>query len=249
MVILKTGSEIECIRKSCYIVAKVLKELKRIIEPGVTTSYLNNVVDTMIKNGSSGEPAFLGYKGFPWSICTSINDEVIHGFPRDESLTEGDLLCIDVGVELFKWFGDAAVTIPVGNVSELANNLIITTKECLYRGIEKAVPGGRLGDISNAIQTHAETAGFNVIRNYVGHGIGRNLHEDPQIKNYGNKGEGLLLKSGMVLAIEPMIVERSYKTKKLNNNWTVVTEDGGLAAHFEHTIVITDNGPEILTEI
>lgn len=248
MVILKTGSEIECIRKSCYIVAKVLKELERIATPGITTSYLNNVADTMICNGSGARPAFLGYKGFPWSICTSIDNEVIHGFPRGVSLIEGNLLSVDVGVELHGWFGDAAITVPVGNVSTTANNLITTTKECLYRGIEKAVPGGRLGDISNAIQTHAEAAGFNVIRNYVGHGIGRNLHEDPQIKNHGNKDEGLLLKSGMVLAIEPMIVEKSYKTKKLNNNWTVVTEDGGLAAHFEHTIVITNNGPEILTE-
>ncbi len=247
MVILKTHDEIKCIRKSCSVVVRVLAELKKEIKPGTTTSYLNEIADDVIRNNNS-VPAFLGYKGFPWVICTSINDEVIHGFPRSGVLIEGDLLSIDVGVKLNGWFGDAAITIPVAKISARAGNLITTTKECLYKGIEKAVPGGRLGDISNAIQTHAETAGFNVIRNYVGHGIGRNLHEDPQIKNYGTKGEGLLLKEGMVLAIEPMVVEKSYKTKKLKNNWTVVTEDGGLAAHFEHTIVITNDGPEILTK-
>jgi methionyl aminopeptidase len=248
VVILKTYDEIRHIKEACFIVAGILEEFKTMAVPGATSLSLNQFAKELI-DLCEAIPAFLGYKGFPWVICASINNEIVHGFPRAEKLVEGDILSLDVGVELGGWFGDAAITIPIGKVSKTAEKLITTTEECLHKGIEKAVPGGRLGDISNAIQQHAELAGFNVVRDYVGHGIGKNLHENPQIKNYGNKGEGILLKPGMVIAIEPMLVEKSYKTKKLKNNWTVVTEDGGLAAHFEHTVAITDNGAEILTEM
>lgn len=248
MVILKTKKELDKMKDSGYIVGDVLNELKHSIKPGVTTKYLNNKAESIIRQHKA-IPAFLGYKGFPFVICASINEEVIHGFASDRKLVEGDIISIDVGVNYKGWFGDAAITIPVGKVSDIAGKLVNTARACLYMGVDAAVPEGRLGDISNTIQTHAEAYGFSVIRDYVGHGIGRNLHEDPQVKNYGNAGEGLLLKAGMVLAIEPMVMEKNYKTKKLRNNWTVVTKDEGLAAHFEHTVAITEEGPQILTKI
>jgi len=246
MVILKTKKELGKMRDSGYIVGEVLNELKLSIEPGITTTHLNTLAEKIIRQYKAS-PAFLHYKGYPFTICASINEEVIHGLPSSRELVAGDIISIDVGVNYKGWFGDASFTVGVGVISPQAEKLINVTEECLYRGINYAVHGARLGDISNTIQTHAEASGFGVIRDYVGHGIGRGLHEDPQVKNYGKKGEGLLLKSGMVLAIEPMVVEESYKTKILENGWTIVTEDDGLAAHFEHTVVITENGPEILT--
>ena len=246
MVILKTKKELGKMRDSGYIVGEVLNELKLSIEPGITTAYLNNKAEKIILQHKA-IPAFLNYKGYPFTICTSINEEVIHGLPSSRKLVGGDIISIDVGVNYKGWFGDASFTVGVGVISPQAEKLINVTEECLHRGITNAVPGARLGDISNTIQTHAEASGFGVIRDYVGHGIGRGLHEDPQVKNYGKKGEGLLLKSGMVLAIEPMIVEKYHETKVLENNWTVVTKDGGLAAHFEHTVAITEEGPSILT--
>lgn len=247
MVILKSKKDLDKMKDSGYIVGDVLNELRLSIKPGITTKYLNDKAEKIIRQHKA-IPAFLGYKGFPFTICASINEEVLHGFSSDRELNDGDIISIDVGANYRGWFGDAAITVPVGKIPIHVNNLIATTRECLYKGIENAVPGGRLGDISNAIQTHAEANGFNVVRKYVGHGIGRDLHEVPQIKNYGSRGEGLLLKAGMAIAIEPMIVEKNYETKVLENNWTVVTKDGGLATHFEHTLAIMEEGPKILTK-
>lgn len=247
MVIIKSLDEIKKLRISNRMVASVLGTLKSIIRTGVTNSYhLNHVAERMAKEFGA-VPGFKGYKGFPFSICSSPNNMVVHGFPNKKPLKNGDILSVDFGILHDGWYGDAAFTVPVGEVSDVAKKLIKTTEECLYKGIEKAVPGGRLGDISNAIQTHAENAGFSIVKGYVGHGIGRNLHEEPQVKNYGTAGEGILLKPGMVLSIEPMVNEKQCHTKKLKDGWGVVTKDGGLSAHFEHTIAIMDDGPEILS--
>jgi len=246
MVILKTKKELDKMRDSGYIVGDVLNELKLSIKPGITTKYLNDKAEKIIKQHRAA-PAFLGYKGFPFTICASVNEEVIHGLPSDRELVDGDIISVDVGVNYRGWFGDASFTMGIGNITPQAEDLINSAEECLYRGILCIVPGAKLGNISGTIQKCAELSGFNVIRDYVGHGIGRDLHENPQVKNYGKKGEGLLLKPGMVLAIEPMIVEKNHKTKILENGWTVVTEDNGLAAHFEHTVAITEEGPDILT--
>ena len=249
MVILKTINEIEKMADAGYIVATVHEELKKIIEPGVTTEYLNDVAEKIIRRyGDKSIPGFLNYKGFPFSICTSINEEIVHGLPSARQLVEGDIISIDVGVNYKGWFGDAAFTVGVGEISPQAQKLINVTKECLDKAISELWPDKNLGDVSNAIQTHAESSGFGVIRNYVGHGIGKNLHEVPQVKNYGKKKDGMLLKPGMVLAIEPMIVEKHYDNRKLSNGWTVVTKDKGLAAHFEHTVAITEVGARILTK-
>ncbi len=248
MVILKTKEEIKKIKESCQIVVKVLQRLKSEIEPGITTRYLNTLAEEITAKHNA-VPGFLGYKGFPYAICASKGDTVVHGLVSDKPLREGTILSIDFGILKNGWYGDAAFTAPVGEVFPRVEKLLKITEECLYKGIEKAVPGNRLGDISNTIQEHAESVNFNVIRNYVGHGIGRDLHEDPQIKNFGTKGEGVLLKEGMVLAIEPMVVMKGHKTKVLKDGWTVKTKDKGLACHFEHTIVVAKNGPEILTKI
>jgi len=247
MVILKTIDEIEKMADSGYIVATVHEELKKIIKPGITTKFLNDTSENIIREHKA-IPGFLNYKGFPFSICTSINEEIIHGLPSDRKLVEGDIISIDVGVNYKGWFGDAAFTIGVGEISPQAQKLINVTMRCLEVGISKAWPDNNLEDISHAIQTHAETEGFNVVRNFVGHGIGRELHEIPQVKNYGKPKNGILLKAGMTLAIEPMITEKHYDNRILDNGWTVVTEDMGLAAHFEHTITITGVGPKILTK-
>jgi methionyl aminopeptidase len=246
MVILKTNEEIKRIADSCFIVADVLHELKAIIKINNTTLSLEYLARelTFLHKAKS---AFLGYKGYPFNICASVNDEVVHGFPNDKLLKDGDILTVDYGAYFNGWYGDAAFTVGIGKISPPAEKLIQVTKECLYKAIEKAVPGGRLGDICNAIQTTAEADGFTPIRNYVGHGIGKNLHEDPQIPNYGKAKEGILLKEGMVIAIEPIIAAGSHEIIYDNNKWTARTKDGGLVAQFEHTIVITKDGPVILT--
>ena len=246
MVILKTKQDIEKMEDSGYIVAEVLYELRKNIEPGITTKYLNDKAEKIIRQHRA-IPGFLNYKGFPFTICASINEEVVHGFPSDRKLIEGDIISIDVGVNYNGWFGDACFSAPVGEVSPAAEKLLRVTEECLKVGIIQAKPGGNLENISYGIQLHAEKNGFNVIRDYVGHGIGRDLHEAPQVKNYGKLGRGILLKPGMVIAIEPMVVEESFETEKLENGWTVVTKDRKLAAHFEHTVAITSSGPIILT--
>jgi len=194
-----------------------------------------------------GIPAFKGYRGYPRSLCVSVNEEVVHGIPGKRKLKEGDIVSLDLGVLMDGYYGDAAITVPVGKVSELAKKLIKVTEEALYRGIEMARPGNRLSDISHAIQTHVEKAGFSVVREFVGHGIGKQLHEEPQVPNFGPPNRGPRLEPGMVLAIEPMVNTGTWEVRILPNGWTVVTADGGLSAHFEHTVAITDNGPEILS--
>jgi methionyl aminopeptidase len=194
-------------------------------------------------------PAFKGYGGYPFSVCVSINSEVVHGFPSERILAEGDIASLDFGVNYQGYFGDAAVTLAVGKISKKAARLLKVTEESLYRAIAKAKNGNRLGDISYAVQEYVEKAGFSVVRDYVGHGIGKNLHEDPAVPNFGSPGRGILLKPGMVIAIEPMINEGGYEVRVKEDGWTVITQDGKLSAHFEHTVAITEKGPEILSKL
>lgn len=246
MVILKNLKQIEGIRKSCSIVAYVLSNLRKEIKPGVSTKYLNELSEELCLE-KGGSPAFKGYKGFPFSICSSLNYEIVHGFPNSKPLIEGDIISIDFGAIYKGWYGDAAFTAGVGKISPPAEKIVSITEQCLYAGIKSAIPNNRLGDIGYSVQTLAESNGFSVIRDFVGHGIGKNLHEEPQVLNYGVKGEGLVLRPGLVIAIEPMVAQGSYITQTTPNAWTVITKDKKLAAHFEHTIVISDDGPEILT--
>lgn len=226
--------------------ARALKYLKAFIREGITTEELDRLAEEYIKR-HGGIPAFKGYRGYPRSLCVSVNEEVVHGIPGKRRLKEGDIVSLDLGVLMDGYYGDAAITVPVGKVSELAKKLIKVTEEALYRGIEMARPGNRLSDISHAIQTHVEKAGFSVVREFVGHGIGKQLHEEPQVPNFGPPNRGPRLEPGMVLAIEPMVNTGTWEVRILPNGWTVVTADGGLSAHFEHTVAITDNGPEILS--
>jgi len=248
MVILKQRSEIEKIRASNSIVAEVLTELKERVQEGVTTLELDHISEELVLR-KGAKPAFKGYRGYPFSLCASINEQVIHGFPSERVLREGDIVGLDFGVYYQGYYGDAALTVPVGQISKEASLLLKATEESLSRAIHEATVGNRLGDISAAVQTHVEAEGFSVVRDFVGHGIGRNLHEDPQIPNYGIKGRGVALKAGMVLAIEPMVNAGTYKIRMLADGWTAVTADGKLSAHFEHTIAITDHGPEILSRM
>lgn len=248
MIILKSFQEIERMKVPCRIVAETLELLNDLIRPGVTTLELDQAAEAYAKKCKSA-PAFKGYSGYPYSLCCSVNDQVVHGFPNSRELLDGDILSIDFGVVYDGFYGDAAITVPVGTVSEKALNLIKVTEESLYKGIEKATARNKLSDISAAVQNHAEKNGFSVVREFVGHGIGRNLHESPQVPNFGKPGRGVTLKPGMVLAIEPMINEIGPQVKILSDGWTAVTVDGGLSAHFEHTVAITSDGPEILTRI
>lgn len=248
MIILKSPREIEKMRFAGRVVAEILALLRSEIKPGITTLELNNLAEReAIKRKS--RPAFKGYGGYPYSLCCSLNQQVVHGMPSTKELVEGDILSLDFGVVYDGFFGDAAITVPVSQVSELANRLVRVTEESLYKAIEVAVPGNRLSDISHAVQTHVERYGFSVVRDFVGHGIGKNLHESPQVPNFGESGRGVKLKPGMVLAIEPMVNEKGYRVAVLEDGWTAVTCDGGLSAHFEHTVAITDGGPEILTRV
>jgi len=248
LIIIKSAQEIELMRQAGRIVAQVLLNLSRAIRPGITTAYLDNLARRFIRSYQA-KAAFLGYNGFPASICTSLNNEVVHGIPGLRRLAEGDIISIDVGVSYKGYFGDAACTFPVGKVSPLARKLIDVTRGSLLRGIKKAVPGNRLYDISSAIQTYVEKHGFSVVRNYVGHGIGSAMHEEPQVPNFVPPGKGPLLEEGMVLAIEPMVNTGTWKVRTLEDQWTVVTRDNGLSAHFEHTVAILKDGPEILTAL
>ncbi|HOG16373.1 MAG: Methionine aminopeptidase 1 [Syntrophaceae bacterium PtaU1.Bin231] len=248
MIILKQADEIEKIRASNAIVAEILLELKERVKPGVTTLELNRLSETLARKRMA-KPAFRGYRGYPFALCTSVNSEVVHGMPSERVLVEGDIVSLDFGIYHKGYYGDAAITVPVGEVSDVARRLIEVTGQCLYDGIEKASAGNRLGDISAAVQARVEENGFSVVRDFVGHGIGRSLHEEPQIPNYGIRGRGIELKTGMVLAIEPMVNEGSYRVRILDDGWTVVTADGKLSAHFEHSVVITENGPEILSRL
>jgi methionyl aminopeptidase len=248
MVILKLPDEIDKMRASNQIVAEILCILKEKVKPGITTAELDRLSEELARKREA-RPAFKGYKGYPFSLCISVNSEVVHGMPSNRILIDGDIVSLDYGVYYEGYYGDAAITIPVGSVSEEAKRLISTTEQGLYHGIDKARAGNRLGDISSAIQDFVETAGFSVVRDFVGHGIGKNLHEEPQIPNFGTKGRGMELRPGMVLAIEPMVNEGTYKVRVLDNGWTVVTQDGKLSAHFEHSIAITRNGPDILSKV
>ena len=247
MIILRSRAEIEKIRRACRIVADILQALTEHIVPGVTTWDLNALSAEMAKK-KDAKPAFLGYHGYPYALCTSVNEQVVHGMPsKQRRLHEGDIISLDFGVVVDGYYGDAALTVPVGKISHEAARLCAVTEQSLYRGIANAVSGNRLSDISNAIQQYVEAEGFSVVREFVGHGIGQHLHESPQIPNYGPPGKGLKLKSGMVLAIEPMINCGTPDVEVLEDHWTAVTLDRKLSAHFEHTIAITENGPDILT--
>jgi methionyl aminopeptidase len=249
MVSLKTREEIEIMRRANLIVAEVLQDLKSVIRPGITTARLDERAEEMIR-GRGAAPAFKGYGGFPASICVSVNDEVVHGIPsRKRVLEEGDIVGIDCGTCLEGYFGDAAVTLAVGDVSDDAARLMKETKASLDAAIDKVRVGNRLSDISNAVQSHVEARGYSVVRNFVGHGIGKSLHEEPQIPNFGPPGRGIRLKAGMVFAIEPMINIGRYGVKVLDDGWTAVTDDGSLSAHFEHSVAVTENGPYILSQI
>ncbi|MBP8694946.1 MAG: type I methionyl aminopeptidase [Syntrophobacterales bacterium] len=248
MVILKSRQEIEKMRKSNALVAVILEELAKKIRPGVKTIELDRLSEQMaLKRGA--RPAFKGYRGYPYSLCTSVNSEVVHGMPSERELKEGDIVSLDFGVLHDGYYGDAAVTVPVGEISPAARRLLRVTEEALYRGISAVRAGNRIGDISAAIQGHVEAAGFSVVRDLVGHGIGKSLHEDPQVPNYGSSGRGIELKPGMVFAIEPMVNEGTYRVDVLRDGWTVVTADGKLSAHFEHSVAVTENGPVILSRI
>ena len=248
MVILKSPQEIEKIRKSNQIVAEILTILESEIKPGINTFYLNDLSERLARE-KGVTPAFKGYRGFPYALCASPNNVVVHGFPSEKPLVEGDILSLDFGILKEGYYGDSAITVAVGEISEVAERLSRVTQEALFKGIEKAVPNGRLSDISHAIQSHVEAAGFSVVRKFVGHGIGSKLHEEPQIPNFGEPGNGVRLKPGMTLAIEPMVNEKGYDVKVLDDGWTTVTKDGCLSAHFEHTIAITENGSVILSKI
>ncbi len=246
MVVLKSPQEIDKIRKSNEIVSEILQILESEIRPKVNTLYLNDLSEKLVRE-KNAIPAFKGYRGFPYSLCASVNNVVVHGFPNKVPLKEGDIVSLDFGILFDGYYGDAAKTVAVGKISESTRRLTQVTEESLYKGIEKAVPDGRLSDISHAIQSYAEAGGFSVVRKFVGHGIGSKLHEDPQIPNFGKPGMGLRLKSGMTLAIEPMVNEKGHEVEVLKDGWTAVTRDGCLSAHFEHTIAITDGGPVILS--
>ena len=233
-------------RRAGEIVGATLALLQDAVSPGITTRELDNIADKEIRR-LGGEPAFKGYRGFPATICTSINDEIVHGIPGDRVIKEGDLVKMDVGAVVDGFIGDAARTVGAGEISDEATDLIEVTRLALEAGIKAAKDGARIGDIGAAVQGFAEGRGYSVVREYVGHGIGRFLHEDPQVPNYGPPGRGPLIRRGMTIAIEPMVNVGGWRTRLLPDQWTVVTADGSLSAHFEHTIAITDNEPEILT--
>ena len=251
MIFLKTDEEIELLRQANLLVGKTLAELAKIIQPGVTTRQLDKVADTFIRDHGA-EPTFLGFPNpyggpFPASICTSVNDQVVHGIPNDNPLEEGDIVSVDCGTLLNGFNGDSCYTFCVGKVSPEVMQLLKTTKESLYKGIEQAAPGRRLGDIGFAVQTHCEDKGYGVVREFVGHGIGREMHEDPQVPNYGRRGNGPQIKNGLCIAIEPMITLGSREIYMEQDRWGIKTRDHSVAAHYEHTIAVRKNGADILS--
>jgi methionyl aminopeptidase len=248
VIVLKSAIELEKMRKAGRLVAEVLALLKEKVRPGVTTLELDKLAESKCIKWKA-RPAFKGYGGFPFTICASPNDRVVHGFPNQQPLQEGEIISIDFGLIIDGYYGDSAVTIPVGEIDETNRRLLTVTKEALELGIAAAQPGGRLSDISHAVQARVERDHFSVVREFVGHGIGRQLHEDPQIPNYGPPSRGPKLKAGMTLAIEPMVNVGLPAVKVLEDGWTAVTVDGRYSAHFEHTVAIMENGPEILTRL
>ncbi|GAB6564825.1 MULTISPECIES: type I methionyl aminopeptidase [Bacillus] len=248
MIICKTPREIEIMREAGRIVALTHQELKQHITPGITTKELDQIAEkTIQKYGAT--PSFKGYNGFPGSICASVNEELVHGIPGKRKLKEGDIISIDIGAKYNGYHGDSAWTYPVGSISESVQKLLDVTEKSLYLGLEQVKPGERLSNISHAVQTHAEENGFSIVREYVGHGIGQDLHEDPQIPHYGPPNGGPRLKPGMVICVEPMVNQGRRYVKTLSDDWTVVTVDGKWCAHFEHTIALTEAGYEILTTL
>lgn len=249
MIILKTPDEIEIMARASRLVAETLAMLKREVRAGITTEDLDRLAEQFIRS-HGGTPAFKGYRNYPKTLCASINDQVVHGIPSKRALKEGDIIGLDLGAIVDGFYGDSAVTVAVGNVNPRVIELLRVTEESLYAGIAKAVVGNRLSDISHAVQRHAEAAGFSVVTDFVGHGIGRQLHEEPQVPNYGKPGQGPRLQEGMVLAIEPMVNMGNSGVRVLDDRWTAVTTDGSLSAHFEHTIAIQSSGPpRILTQV
>jgi methionyl aminopeptidase len=249
-IILKAPWEVEILRRSNRLVAETLQELARRVRPGSTTLELDRFAEMFLRERGA-RPAFKGYRDYPFTLCASVNEAVVHGFPSTRVLQEGDILSLDMGAVVEGYYGDAAVTLPVGPISQDAERLLRVTRECLDRAVQAARPGGRLADISQAVQGHAEANGFSVVRVFVGHGIGKALHEAPQIPNFvdAGQGRGPVLKPGMVLAIEPMVNAGGPDVKVLEDRWTAVTADGALSAHFEHTVAITEDGPDILTRM
>jgi methionyl aminopeptidase len=246
VIVCKSPAELEKMRAANALVAEVLGELAAMVAPGVSSLDLDAVAEKMVR-AAGAEPAFKGYRGFPNTLCTSVNEQVIHGIPSKAPLVEGDIISIDMGVRMGGFYGDSAVTVPVGRISDEAARLLRVTQESLEKGIEQVRLGGRVSDIGHAIQQHVEAAGFSVVREFVGHGIGASLHEEPQIANYGDPGRGPRLAEGMTLAIEPMVNAGKPGVKMLSDGWTAVTRDGSLSAHFEHTVAVTKNGPLVLT--
>ena len=247
MIELKSKTQLEFMRKSAEILVRVLNSIKEKAAPGVKTNLLDDIAKDMILSAGA-KCAFLGYKGYPKTICTSVNEEIVHGIPGERVLKDGDIVSIDAGVELDGYFSDAAITVAIGNIDKNTQKLIDVTRESLYKAIDVAMIGARISDISCAIQEHAESNKFSVIREFVGHGIGVCLHEDPQIPNFGQRGMGVRLKEGMVLAIEPMVSAGKWEAAISEDGWTAVTKDKSFTAHFEHTVAITGQGPVIMTD-
>lgn len=246
MIILKSKREIALMKEAGQLVARVREAVRQAVCPGVSTLELDRLAEEMITQAGA-TPAFKGYRGFPASICTSVNDQVVHGIPSARRLQEGDILSVDIGVIYQGYVGDTAVTVAVGQVSAAAEKLLRVTEEALEKGLAQCRPDAHLGDVSHAVQSWVEQHGLSVVRDYVGHGIGRTMHEDPQVPNFGQAGTGLLLRPGMVFALEPMVNVGHWEVRTESDGWTVVTADGSLSAHFEHTVAVTDAGPEVLT--
>lgn len=248
MIFIKTKKEIELMRQGGKILAKILNELEKETKPGTNTHDLNELAENLAKKFGA-KPSFKGYRNYPASLCVSINSEVVHGLPKKRILKEGDIVGLDFGLFYQGYYTDMAKTVPVGKISSLAQKLIFVTKKALDLGIAQVKPGNHIGDISFAIQSYVEANGFSVVRDLVGHGVGKKIHEPPQVPNFGEKGTGVKLEEGMTLAIEPMVNAGSYKVKLLSDGWTFVTCDGSLSCHFEHTVAVTKTGFEILTKI
>ncbi|MBA2604514.1 MAG: type I methionyl aminopeptidase [Acidobacteria bacterium] len=246
MIVCKSPGEIERMRVANALVARVLAELAETVAPGVTTRDLDALAEKLVRAGGA-EPAFKGYRGYPATLCASVNEQVVHGIPSARPLDEGDIVSLDMGVKLNGFYGDSAITVPVGEVSPEVRRLLQATQAALQQGISQVRVGGRISDIGHAIQRHVESEGFSVVREFVGHGIGSALHEEPQIANYGEPGRGPRMAEGMVLAIEPMVNMGRPAVKVLSDGWTAVTRDGSLSAHFEHTVAVTKDGPLVLT--
>jgi methionyl aminopeptidase len=246
VIVCRSQSEIAKLRRVNQLVARILAELRNSVAPGVTTKDLDQLAERLVREAGA-EPAFKGYHGYPATVCASVNEQVVHGIPSARALVSGDIVSIDMGAKLEGFFGDCAVTVPVGDVSEAVTKLLRVTEEALFQGIDAVKPGARVSDIGAAVQHHVEAHGFSVVREFVGHGIGTSLHEEPQVANYGPAGSGPRLSEGMVLAIEPMVNAGRASVKVQSDGWTAVTTDGSLSAHFEHTVVVTREGTEILT--